>query len=123
MEPGQAIEFSLNVIHPFSVEAPLSSAEAAALEALQDPSAVIIERRMRALRYWHDVALKLAPASIEAIRSLPDPALRRLLLGVEDHVQPVLGQFCHVALYDAMLKACNSVDQTLPHFLFRASRS
>ena len=91
MEPGQAIAAALDVIHPFSVEAPLSPAENAALAALAQPTSVIIQHRKNLLRYWQQIALELAPTSIQAIRALPDLALRRLLLGVEDSATPSLG--------------------------------
>ena len=54
---------------------------------------------------------------MQAIRQLPDAPLRRLLLGGADHEPPVLGQVCHVALYAAMLDACQSVDRALPQLL------
>eukprot|EP00435_Cladocopium_sp_Y103_P070365 s1247_g35.t1 len=73
---GQAIRAALQVIHPFTIAAPLSTFEEAALLGLRRPS-------------------------------------------VADHEQPALGQVCHVALYEAMLRACNSIDTELPILLLQ----
>ena len=117
MEPGQAIEAALNVIHPFTIEAPLAAMEEAAVLQLRRPSEVIMAERARLLQFWHnDEAVALLPRSVAAIRALPDPHLRRLLLGTDDLSVPRLGQVCHVALYEAMLTACGSVDQSLAFF-------
>ena len=117
MEPGQAIEAALNVIHPFTIEAPLAAMEEVAVLQLRRPSEVIMAERARLLQFWHAQAVALLPHSVAAIRALPDPHLRRLLLGTDDLSVPRLGQVCHVALYEAMLMACGSVDQSLPSFL------
>ena len=117
MEPGQAIEAALHVIHPFTLAAPLSAPEEKALGELRRPAHAVVQHRGHLLRRWSQIAVDLLPQSVQAIRQLPDAPLRRLLLGGADHEPPVLGQVCHVALYAAMLDACQSVDRALPQLL------
>ena len=117
MEPGQAIEAALHVIHPFTLAAPLSAPEEKALGELRRPAHEVVQHRGHLLRRWSQIAVELLPQSVQAIRQLPDAPLRRLLLGGADHEPPVLGQVCHVALYAAMLDACQSVDRALPQLL------
>ena len=117
MEPGQAIEAALHVIHPFTLAAPLSAPEEKALGELRRPAHEVVRHRGHLLRRWSQIAVELLPQSVQAIRQLPDAPLRRLLLGGADHEPPVHGQVCHVALYAAMLDACQSVDRALPQLL------
>eukprot|EP00435_Cladocopium_sp_Y103_P034728 s2383_g9.t1 len=117
MEPGQAIQAALQIVHPFSMAVQLDVAEERALLSLSRPADVIVAEREQLLHFWHQRALALLPVSVQMIQQQPDPALRRLLLGDCDAQQPVLGQVCHIALYAEMLQACNSVDQQLPQLL------
>ena len=119
IEPRQAIEAALNVIHPFTLEAPLSKAEEAALLNLQSPASVILSERDGLLQYWHARAVALLPKSVAAITDVSDPALRRLLMGSDDSEPQRLGQVCHVALYEEMLAASGSVDCALPAMLLQ----
>ena len=119
MEPGVAVQAALEVVHPFSLEVPLTEAEESALLNLQRPAAEVVHARQQALEYWQRQAHDLLPVSLARIEGLPDPALRKLLLGNMDGSLPQLGSVCHVALYEAMLQACKSVDQTLPTFLLQ----
>ena len=117
MECGQAIEFALSVIHPFTVPAQLPADLRRALHALCEPSSRVLASRKRMLQFWGQRARALLPSSIQMIEALPDPWLRRLLLGDLHNGHPQLGQVCHVALYDEMLAACGSVDRQLPTLL------
>ena len=117
LEPGQAVRAAMLAIHPFTVEAPLPDPAHQALQNLARPASVIVQERYQLLTYWEHRARALLPWSVALIRQQPDPALRRLLLGFDDGVEPVLGQVCHVELYAEMLSACKSVDKDLPVFL------
>ena len=117
LEPGQAVRAAMLAIHPFTVEAPLPDPARQALNNLARPASVVVQERHQLLAYWEHRARALLPRSVALIRQQPDPALRKLLLGVDDGSEPVLGQVCHVELYAEMLQACNSVDQDLPAFL------
>ena len=117
MEPGQAIEFALSVIHPFTVPAKLPNPLAQALQALQQPAEQLVAARAQLLQFWRQRAIALLDKSVQMIQEVPDPWLRRLLLGDLDGDRPQLGQVCHVALYAEMLQACGSVDTALPSLL------
>eukprot|EP00435_Cladocopium_sp_Y103_P011434 s1508_g3.t1 len=117
MEPGQAVEAALKVVHPFTIAVPLSAAEEAAIAALSQSASAIRAHRQHLLRFWFQRAVDLLPRSVAMIRALPDRALRRLLLGAPECEAPQLGRVCHVALYTELLTACQSVDQQLPAFL------
>ena len=117
MEPGEAIRWSLMVPHPFTQAAQLDSDLVATIKKVAaDPTTTILVRQ-QALQHWQDQAERLLPVSLAMIARRPDPALRRLLLGTDDPSQATLGSVCHVALYDAMLRSCNSVDTSLPTLL------
>ena len=117
MEPGEAVQAALRLVHPFSVAVPLDSAMQTALAFVARPAVEVVRVRETALAYWYQQAVQLLPVSISMIQALPDPALRRLLLGDPGPEGPCLGQVCHIALYEAMLHACNSVDTELPQLL------
>ena len=119
MEPGQAIQWSLKVVHPFTVPAQLDEALIASIQALAHTPDAVQARRVQALQFWESEAHRLLPISVERIAQQPDPDLRRLLRGAPDDQPAVLGQVCHVALYEALLKACGSVDQDLHLDLLR----
>ena len=72
MEPGQAIEAALHVIHPFTLAAPLSAPEEKALRELQRPAHEVVQHRGHLLRCWSQIAIDLLPQSVQAIRQLPD---------------------------------------------------
>ena len=50
---------------------------------------------------------------LNAINQIPDPLLRRLLRGCDDHEQPQLGQFFHVQLRREMAHAADVCDKAL----------
>lgn len=77
----------------------------------------VLRLRLDALNFWQDRAEALLPVSVHLIMQQPDAALRRLLLGTSDAAHARLGEVCHVALYQEMLTAAQSVDCSLPNFL------
>ena len=92
------------------------------LEVEMEPGAAVLfalqqGHRAQALQFWQHRAEALLPESIARIMAQPDAAQRRLLLGTDDPARARLGDVCHIALYEEMLAAANSVDQTLPKFL------
>lgn len=117
LEPGQAVQWVLSVIHPFTCSAALPGALERALVQVATAPAAVVQQRAQLLQFWHQRALALLPRSVELIMQQPDPALRKLLLNCDHPAQAVLGRVCHVALYDEMLAACGSVDRTLPSLL------
>ena len=119
LEPGQAVQWVLSVIHPFTCSASLPGALERALVQVATAPAAVVQQRAQLLQFWHQRALALLPRSVELIMQQPDPALRKLLLNCDHPAQAVLGRVCHVALYDEMLAACGSVDRTLPSLLLQ----
>ena len=117
MEPGEAVHFALQLVHPFSRPAQLLAALTAALAAVASAPGEVVRQRGRALAHWQARAVALLPESVSRIMQQPDAALRRLLLGTHDPGQARLGEVCHVALYEEMLQECRSADQLLPHLL------
>ena len=117
MEPGAAVLFALQQVHPFSRWAVLPPALDAAIHAVVTNPSEVLRHRAQALQFWQHRAEALLPESIARIMAQPDAAQRRLLLGTDDPARARLGDVCHIALYEEMLAAANSVDQTLPKFL------
>ena len=113
MEPGQAIQWALQVVHPFTVSVALEEPVMDAIAALAHSPSDSLARRIQALAFWEHEAHRLLPDSVRRIAALPDGDLRRLLLGCSEGETPALGQVCHIALYEAMAAACGSVDQHL----------
>lgn len=98
MEPGQAIEWALQVVRPFTIPVTLDPELTAAIAAVGARPEDVLARRVAALAYWEQEAVRLLPVSIERIRAVPDPHLQALLLGGPVHEPPVLGKVCHVRL-------------------------
>ena len=113
LEPGQAVQWALQVVHPFTVQLDVEPSLQAALRALALDPAAAVARRLEALAWWEAEAHRLLPVSLARIAAQPDPDLRALLRGCSEHERPLLGQVCHVALYEAMLNAVRSVDAKL----------
>ena len=113
LEPGQAIRWALEVVHPFSVPAEVDPGLAAAIDRLAADLPATVATRLEALRFWESEAHRLLPVSLARIAAQPDPDLRRLLRGGPDDEPALLGQVCHVALYEAMLQAVGSCDISL----------
>ena len=115
MHPGEAIEFVLDTIHPFTQDAAIDSDLQAVLQEIVDRPAVICDRRESLLQRWDrwDArAHELVPASDRLLQQVPDRRLRRLLRGVPDNQSVELGAFFHVALWRELLQqaACSDVD-------------
>ncbi|CAE7443501.1 unnamed protein product, partial [Symbiodinium sp. CCMP2456] len=112
-EPGQAIEWSLQVIHPFTVHPALPPKILDNIKLIVSSPQALTARRHELLRFWHGRALALLPETDRQLRSVPDPALRRLLRGVPDYVDLQLGLCAHVALYDELFAAIDCSDNEL----------
>eukprot|EP00435_Cladocopium_sp_Y103_P019288 s2614_g4.t1 len=117
MEPGQAVLAAMQAVHPFTMEAPLPAPAHQALLNVVRPASIVLQERHQLLCFWEQRAHALLPRSVALIKQQPDPALRRLLLGVDEDTLPQLGDVCHIELYAEMLRACGSVDVDLPAFL------
>ena len=90
---------ALEVVHPFTMEAPLDSILLTNIKAIcQDPQGVI-KSRADLLSQFSARATALMQMLLNELKSVRDPHLRRLLRGVEDDQIPALGQFFHVALW------------------------
>ena len=105
MEPGQAVEAAVSLIHPFTVEVPLDAATERALHDLGQEASVTVRRREQLVQFWRARAIALLPRSVAAINAQPDPALRRLLLGEPGVDGPVLGQVCHIERWSILMWA------------------
>ena len=116
-EPGVAIEWVMQIPHPFSVFSPLEAHLEKALDALARDPAHLLQRRAEQVRKWTPIAHQALLDSDQMLRQVQDGPLRRLLRGVPDQAPPVLGKTCNIELYRLMLQAVNSVDQTLPSAL------
>ena len=118
-EPGTAIQWSLELVHPLCTEVELDpSLRQCITELAQDPARVV-RSRLQALQFWETRADELLPQTDSLLASLEDPYLRRLLRGGPDDQPCQLGSCCHIVLYYEMLAACNSVDRFLPDLLFQ----
>ena len=105
MEPGAAVQWALNVTHPFSIPAHLDPYLETAVRQLALSPETIVAQRVAALAFWEAEAHRLMPLTLQRIAAQPDAALRTLLLGGDAEAAPVLGRVCHVALYEATLNA------------------
>ena len=107
------MQWALQVIQRFSVPVQLEADLESAIQQLASDASAVLQRRVAALAFWEAEAHRLLPETARRIAALPDPDLRALLLGGSVPEAPQLGQVCHVALYEAMLQHCSSVDQLL----------
>ncbi|OLP84362.1 hypothetical protein AK812_SmicGene34786 [Symbiodinium microadriaticum] len=112
MHPGEAIEFALDVIHPFTQDAAIDSDLQAVLQELVDHPKAVCDRRESLLRTWDARARDLVPESEKLLKQIPDRHLRCLLRGVPDDQPVELGAFFHVALWRELLQqaSCSDVD-------------
>ena len=117
VEPGEAIRWLLTIPHPLLAPTELSVGLQKAIQAVAQRPQEVVHQRAALLEHWQARAHALLPISVQWIDQLADPALRFLLRGSHDHEPAQLGQVCHVALYEEMLQAANSVDTQLPAFL------
>ena len=117
LEPGEAIQRVMQLKRPFTQMVDLPPAREAALQRVARHPAEVLRDRERLVNQRCQEALRLLPVSVQMICQQPDPALRRLLLGVNDPSTAQLGKVCHIALYEALLQAVGSVDADLPRYL------
>ncbi|CAE7754369.1 unnamed protein product, partial [Symbiodinium microadriaticum] len=112
MHSGEAIEFALEAIHPFTKDATIDSDLQAVLQEIVDHPAAIRDRRESLLQHWQGRARDLVPESERLLKQIPDRHLRRLLRGVPDDQPVELGAFFHVALWRELMQqaACSDVD-------------
>lgn len=113
MEPGQAVQVALDLIHPFSQPAVLPPDLQEALSLVVKFPTWINKQRELLLAAWESRAIALMPLTDEKLMAIQDPYLRRLLRGVDDHMPLQLGSFCHVCLWDELLKASKAIDKYL----------
>ena len=116
-EPGQAIQWVMNVSHPFSVSEALPDMLATAIGEVAQSAQEVNQFRMRSLQLWHQRALDCLQRTDQCLRTISDGPLRRLLRGVPDGAPAQLGLTCNVELYRAMLQEIKSVDVDLPDLL------
>ena len=112
MHPGEAIEFALNTIHPFTKDAAIDPDLQVVLQEIVDDPAGICDRRASLLQHWDARARALVPESESELKQIPVSHLRRLLRGVPDDQPVTLGAFFHVALWRELLQEakCSDVD-------------
>ncbi|CAE7404520.1 unnamed protein product, partial [Symbiodinium sp. CCMP2456] len=101
-EPGQAIEWSLQVIHPFTVHPALPP------KILENIKLILVAENF----FISGTAVLWL-----CYRILISNSLRRLLRGVPDYVDLQLGLCTHVALYDEFFAAIDCSDNELLHSL------
>ena len=112
-EPGVAIEWSLQIPHPFSMVETLEGEVVTAIRQVSSDPAGVVAHRQHLLQRWESIAVQLLPETDQCLRGVSDPWLRQLLRGVPDDQPVALGSCCHVLLYRMMLQEVGSVDVTL----------
>ena len=110
MEPGQAVQFALQLSHPFSVASALEPDLQEALALVATKPKWICRSRMAALEFWEARAHDLLAATDQELQSITDPHLRRLLRGTCDDQPVQLGSCTHVALWRELLAAAKVID-------------
>ncbi|CAE7809987.1 unnamed protein product, partial [Symbiodinium necroappetens] len=114
MHPGEAIEFALNVTHPFTKDAAIDADLQAVLQQIVDDPAGVCDRRASLLQHWDQRARALIPESDKVLKQIPDCHLRRLLRGLRtiSRWRSAIGTFFHVALWRELLHEakCPDVD-------------
>ena len=108
-EPGQAIKWALQVVHPFTVPPELSPRIRHNIQRILRALQELVRARERLLAFWR----QLLPDSDRVLLAESDPHLRRLLRGVPDDAPPQLGRTCHIKLYEEMLRAAHCKDASL----------
>ncbi|CAE7781028.1 unnamed protein product [Symbiodinium sp. KB8] len=112
-EPGVAIQWALQTAHPFTVRPVLPNDILNNIKTIVGEPDDLQQRRRARLTFWQHRARELLPETDRVLRSIPDPALRRLLRGVPDYVDLQLGSCTHVKLYEEFSKAIGSPDPLL----------
>ena len=116
-EPGEAVRWSMQVPHPFSVSESLCDHVRLAMDQVAHHPHQVITSRKALLRHWQHVAQECLHRTDQQLRKISDAYLRHLLRGVPDDRDAQLGLTCNVELYRVMLQAVDSVDTTLPEAL------
>ena len=110
MHPGEAIEFALDLVHPFTQDAALDSDLQAVLQEIVDNPQAVCDRRESLLHSWEARAHDLVPQSDKLLKQIPDRHLRCLLRGAPDDQPLALGTFFHVALWRQLLQQASCSD-------------
>ena len=112
MHPGEAIEFALDLVHPFTQDAAIDSDLQAVLQEIVDNPQAVCDRRESLLHSWEARAHDLVPESDKLLKQIPDRHLRCLLRGAPDDQPLALGTFFHVVLWRQLLQqaSCSDVD-------------
>ena len=116
-EPGQAIQWVMQIAHPFSISETLSAELVAAIDDVANRAADVGQFRSKLLQHWHLRALDCLQRTDQQLRVISDGPLRRLLRGVPDDAPAQLGLTCNLELYRVMLQEIGSVDRELPDLL------
>ena len=116
-EPGEAIAWALQIPHPFSHGVALDGDVVRAIDTLAADPASVVRHRQQLLAHWEQIAIASLSSSDNHLQALGDAPLRRLLRGVPDGEPAQMGKTCNVVLYQKLLQAVNSVDQSLPDLL------
>ncbi|CAE7840542.1 unnamed protein product [Symbiodinium sp. CCMP2592] len=112
-EPGQAIQWSLQVRHPFTVQPALPDKIVDNIKFIVSSPQALVARRSERLQFWQQRALALLPETDRILRSIADAPLRRLLRGAPDYADLQLGSCTHVALYDELFASIGCADHEI----------
>ncbi|CAE7794667.1 unnamed protein product [Symbiodinium sp. CCMP2592] len=112
-EPGQAIQWSLQVRRPFTVQPALPDKIVDNIKFIVSSPQALVARRSERLQFWQQRALTLLPETDRILRSISDAPLRRLLRGAPDYADLQLGSCTHVALYDELFAAIGCTDHQI----------
>ena len=112
-EPGTAVQWVLQVPHPFSVSEPLEADLQQAIVQVASNPVQVNHLRHRLLKEWSQKALASLHESDQILKAIQDAPLRRLLRGVPDDQPARLGTTCNIDLYQAFACAVKSPDKTL----------
>ena len=115
--PGQAIEWVMQIPHPFSQDGDLDAQLEKNIALVAKSAQQVVQLREKLLIHWQAVALQALARSDVKLRAVQDPALRRLLRGVPDEAPPRMGTTCNIELYRLFLQSVHSPDQALPDLL------
>ena len=72
MHPGEAIEFALDLVHPFTQDAAIDSDLQAVLQEIVDQPQTVCDRRESLLQFWDARAHDLVPESDKLLKQIPD---------------------------------------------------
>ena len=113
MEPGEAVRFSLNLVHPFTGTLPIEPDLQECLSLAVKFPQWLNNYRQEKLRVWGAQAIALLPDTDKILRQVQDPHLRRLLRGQDDASPLQLGSCFHIALWRKLMHEARSIDKSL----------